>query len=272
MADTPDVIVVGGGVVGTAVAYFLAKRGMSCVLLERGRVGGGASNAASGILSSSPGGSQYSRLAQRSLRLFHELTPIIREESGIDIEFAECGDLTLAMSESDAIALRGLANQLSSMGEEARWVDSDDLRELEPLLSPAIPGGMFAPESCRVNNQRLAGSLALAAQRHGAEIKQGVEVTGLIVEGGQVEGVLERHGPLRSESVVLASGAWTGAMDRWLYGERRPSAVRNPMVKPVKGVNLNVQPADGGVSRIIHGSWGILVPRNDGSMIVGATV
>ncbi len=272
MADTPDVIVVGGGVVGAAVAYFLAKRGMSCELLESGRVGGGASNAASGILSSSPGGSQYSRLAQRSLRLFHELAPVIREESGIDIEFAECGDLTLAMNESDAIALRGLTNQLSSMGEEARWVDGDELRELEPLLNPAIPGGMYAPESCRVNNQRLASALALAAQRHGAEIREGVEVTGLIVEDGQVTGVMDRHGLLGSESVVLASGAWTGAMDRWLYGERGPSAARNPMVKPVKGVNLNVQPANGSVSRIIHGSWGILVPRNDGSMIVGATV
>ena len=78
MAHYPDVAIVGGGVIGTAAAYFLARRGMSCVLLERGNIGGGASNAASGILSSSPGESQYSRLAQRSLRLFHELAPVIR--------------------------------------------------------------------------------------------------------------------------------------------------------------------------------------------------
>ncbi|MXY20707.1 MAG: glycine oxidase ThiO [Dehalococcoidia bacterium] len=272
MTDSPEVVIVGGGVIGAAVAYFLAKRGIPCSLLDKGRIGGESSNAASGILSSSPGESQYSRLAQRSLSLFHELTPVIREESGIDIEFVECGDLTLAMNENDAIALRGLAGQLSAMGDDVRWVGSDDLREMEPLLNPAIPGGMFASASCRVNNQRLASALVLAAQRYGAEVRQGVEVTGIAVENGRVSGVMQRQGFTGANIVVLAAGAWTGAMDRWLYDDQAPSDTRVPMVKPVKGVNLNVQPAQGSVGRMIHGSWGILVPRNDGSMIVGATV
>ncbi len=272
MTDSVDVVIVGGGVIGAAVAYFLARRGISCTLLDRGRIGGGASDAASGILSASPGDSQYARLARRSLGLFHSLTPTIREESGVDIEFAQCGDLTLAMNEGDIIALRGLANQLSAMGEDTLWVDHDDLRDMEPGLNPAIPGGIFTPESCRVNNQRLANALALGAAHHGAQIRQGVDVTGLIIEDGRVAGVNERDGVVRAGSVVLAAGAWTGAMDRWLYGDLGPSSARNAMVKPVKGVNLNVQPTHGSVSRIIHGSWGILVPRNDGSMIVGATV
>ena len=267
-----EVVIVGGGVIGAAVAYFLARRGISCSLLDKGRVGGESSNAASGILSSSPGESQYSRLAQRSLSLFHELAPVIREESGIDIELAECGDLTLAMNENDAIALRGLANQLSAMGEDTKWVDSAEIREMEPLLNPSIPGAMLDPESCRVNNQRLANALALAARRYGANIRQGIEVTGLMVENGRVAGVIERQGVTHAETVVLAAGAWTGEMDRWLYADRAPSSGHVAMVKPVKGVNLNVQPSDGSVSRIIHGSWGILVPRNDGSMIVGATI
>ena len=272
MTDSREVVIVGGGVIGAAVAYFLAKRGVSCSLLDKGRIGGESSDAASGILSSSPGESQYSRLAQRSLSLFHELTPVIREESGIDIEFAECGDLTLAMNENDAIALRGLANQLSAMGEDTKWVDSAEIREMEPLLNPSIPGAMLNPESCRVNNQRLANALALAARRYGANIRQGIEVTGLMVENGRVAGVIERQGVTHAETVVLAAGAWTGEMDRWLYADRAPSSGQVAMVKPVKGVNLNVQPSDGSVSRIIHGSWGILVPRNDGSMIVGATI
>ena len=147
--DSREVVIVGGGVIGAAVAYFLAKRGISCSLLDKGRIGGESSNAASGILSSSSGESQYSRLARRSLGLFHELAPVIREDSGIDIEFAECGDLTLAMNENDAIALRGLANQLSAIGEDTKWIDSSEIREMEPLLNSSIPGAMFDPESCR---------------------------------------------------------------------------------------------------------------------------
>ena len=272
MTSNHEVVIVGGGVIGAAVAYFLARRGISCSLLDKGQIGGESSNAASGILSSSPGESQYSRLAQRSLSLFHELTPVIREESGIDIEFAECGDLTLAMNENDAIALRGLTNQLSSMGEETAWLDSDELRRMEPDLNPSIPGAMFDPESCRVNNQRLANALALAAQRHGANVRQGVEATGLMRENGCVVGVIERQGVTRAETVILAAGAWTGAMDTWLYEDPAPGSGPVAMVKPVKGVNLNVQPHHASLARIIHGSWGILVPRNDGSMIVGATV
>ena len=272
MTDRPEVLIVGAGVIGAAIAYFLSKRGISCSLLDKGRVGGAASNAASGLLSHSPGESQYSRLAQRSLELFHELTPAIREESGIDIEFAKCGDLTLAMNESDAIALRGLVNQLSSIGEDSKWIDARELREMEPLLNPSIPGAMYASESCRVNNQRLASALALAAERYGARVSRGVEVVGLHTENGQVLGVSERQGVSLAQTVILAAGAWTGDMDRWLYGDAAPSRKQTPIVKPVKGVNLNVQPPGGAVSRVIHGSWGILVPRNDGSMIVGATV
>ena len=61
-------------------------------------------------------------------------------------------------------------------------------------------------------------------------------------------------------------------MDRWLYGDESPSVERRAVVTPVKGVNLNLQPTNGGINTVIHGSWGLLVPRNDGSMIVGATV
>ena len=272
MTVASDVVVVGGGVVGASVAYFASTRGLSCTVLDKGRIGGGASHAASGVLSSSPGSGPYARLGQRSRKLYHKLAPVIREESGVDIELAQCGELILAFDEEDVIGLQGLAQQFTALGEEAAWVSSDDLFQMEPGLNPAIPGAMFTPDVGRVNNQRLSGALATAASHHGAKIKQGVEVIGLDFDDGRVTGVRTADGMISAGCVVLAAGAWTGMMDRWLYGDESPSVERQAMVRPVKGVNLNLQPSNGSVSTIIHGSWGLLVPRNDGSMIVGATV
>ena len=272
MAGASDVVVLGGGVVGTAVAYFASARGLSCTVLDKGRVGSGASHAASGVLSSSPGNGAYARLGQRSRKLYHKLAPVIREESGVDIELAQCGELILAFDEEDVIGLQGLTDQFTALGKEAVWVSSDDLLQMEPSLNPAIPGAMFTPDVCRVNNQRLSGALAGGASYHGATIRQGVEVIGLEFNDGRVTGVRTTSGKVPAGCVVLAAGAWTGMMDRWLYGDESPSVERQPMVSPVKGVNLNLQPKNGSISAVIHGSWGLLVPRNDGSMIVGATV
>ena len=255
MAGASDLVVVGGGVVGTAIAYFAARSGMSCTLLEKGVVGSGASNAASGVLSPSP-----------------ELAPSLRDESGIDVELEECGELILALDESDVITLQGLRRQLSALGADARWIESDDLLRMEPAVNPAVMGAIYEPDVCRVNNQRLSDALASAAGRRGAVIRQGVEVTGLLMDGGRVTGVNTSEGPTYAGNIVLAAGAWTGLMDRWLYGDKSPSVVRQPMVKPVRGVNLSLQPRHGSISSVIHGSWGLLVPRNDGSVIVGATV
>lgn len=272
MADGNDLVVVGGGVVGTAIAYFAARSGISCTLLEKGVIGSGASNAASGVLSPSPGDGDYARLSRRSLELFHELSPTLRDEGGVDIELEECGELILALDESDVIALQGLRRQLSALGADARWIEADDLIQMEPALNPAVMGAIYEPDVCRVNNQRLSDALAKAAGRQGAAIRQGVEVTGFVSEAGRVAGVNTSEGQILADNVVLAAGAWTGLMDRWLYGDDSPSVAGQPMVKPVRGVNLNLRPTQGGISSVIHGSWGLLVPRNDGSIIVGATV
>ena len=272
MADSMDVAIVGGGVVGTAVAYLAARAGISSVVLDRGVVGGGASNAASGVLSPTPGDSPYARLSLRSLDLFHELGPEIREKSGIDIELAQCGEMVLAFDERDVIALKSLADQLNALGGDASWVDGQDLQQMEPQLNPGVLGAVYEPGVCRVNNQRLSEAFAISAASYGAEVRQGTEVTGLLFEGDRVMGVATSGGPVLADHVVLAAGAWTGSMDRWLFGDRSPSVAGAPMVKPVRGVNLNLRPRHGTVGSAIHGSWGILVPRNDGSIVAGATV
>ena len=151
-------------------------------------------------------------------------------------------------------------------------MEGQDLRRIESHLNPGVLGAMYEPGVCRVNNQRLSEALAVSAASYGAEVRQGTEVTGLLFEGDRVTGVATSGGPVLADHVVLAAGAWTGSMDRWLFGDRSPSVAGAPIVKPVRGVNLNLRPRHGTVGSAIHGSWGILVPRNDGSIIAGATV
>ena len=218
MAGANDVVVVGGGVVGTAVAYFASARGLSCTVLDKGRVGSGASHAASGVLSSSPGNGAYARLGQRSRKLYHKLAPVIREESGVDIEFAQCGELILAFDEEDVIGLQGLTHQFTALGKEAVWVSSDELLQMEPSLNPAIPGAMFTPDVCRVNNQRLSGALAGGASYHGATIRQGVEVIGLEFNDGRGDG--------RADDERQGSGGMRGSGRGGLDGNDGPLALR----------------------------------------------
>ncbi len=264
MPRASDVIVVGGGVIGCSIAYHLAKLGVKVTLLERDGLGSQASSAASGVLTTSPGAHPYSRLGRESLALFHQLAPELQEAGGVDIELVECGELALALSEDEAIELRSYARRFNQMGGDARWLDQKELHELEPELNPSIPGAMFSPETCRVNNQRLSEAFARAAIRLGADVRQGAGVTGLLREGQRVTGVRLHGSELRADHVVIAAGPWSSLIAEWI-GVDLP-------VRPVKGQNLNLQPARIAIRTVIHGSWTILVPRNDGSVVAGATL
>ena len=104
MENSPDVLVIGGGVIGCSITYHLAKAGVKVTLLERGELGMQASNAASGALSAPMFESDdpYARLSADSLDMFHTLAPELKETCGIDIELAQCGELSLALTDKEA--------------------------------------------------------------------------------------------------------------------------------------------------------------------------
>jgi glycine oxidase len=264
MSSGSSVIVIGGGVIGCSIAFHLAKAGVGVTLLERGQLGAEASGAASGVLSFSPGNHPYSVIGRQSLAMFHELAPELKESGGVDIELEQCGELDLALNEDEAIELRTLSRRLNQLGSNTRWLGHAEVRELEPGLNESIQGGMYTPEVCRVNNQRLSEAFARAAVRHGADVRSGTEVVGVVRDGERVTGVRTYQGELRAGHVVLASGAWSTVLGD-MAGVNLP-------VRPVRGVNLNLQPVGPGFSSVIHASWGILVPRNDGSVIAGGTL
>ena len=265
VSSSPDVIVVGGGVIGCSIAYHLAKRNVGTLLLERGRVGAEASAAASGLVEGLLGDDPYSMLAHRSYNLFQKLAPELQDAGGVDIELLECGVLLVATEPEEAGLIEGWTRRFQNADREARWLDQATLRSEEPLVTEAALGAMLRPRVSRVNNQRIPEAFVRSAAALGAEYREMTEVAGLETNGSRVTGVRLADGTVKSAgSVVLAAGSWTGLLAK--------TAGLDVPVSPMRGVNLNLQPLGPRPRRAISGGHAYLVPRADGSVIAGPTV
>ncbi len=264
---SPDVAVVGGGVIGCAIAYHLAGAGARVAVFEQREVGGEASGSAAGMLApladASEGGLFFD-LCLASLRLFPALTEALRDETGIDIEYLPSGILRVATTEAEETELRAVLRQepYSTLGLE--WVDSQALRRLEPRLRPDARGAAYSAQEHQLNASRFTQTLARAAEARGAAFFQGASVTGFTTNGDQVIGLRTQEGKVGADLVVLAAGPWTAALGRRL------------------GVNLPVKPMRGQMiafpdfnTPLRHVAWNgdcYLVPKANGFLFAGATV
>ena len=262
----PEVIIVGGGVIGCAIAYYLAQAGVQVTILERGEVGGEASGASAGLLAPlelSLESSSLLDLCLASLPLHPSLADTLREETGIDVEYQRSGILRVALSDEDADDLRALVGRQQA-GGVMEWVDAEALRHLEPRLA-AARGGVYSPQYHQVNAHRLTQALAQAAVARGAALRQGVVVTGFVTNGSRVMGVRTGEGRLMAEQVILAAGSWTAALGRRL-GVTLP-------VKPMRGQMLAFPDFSSPLRHILLGkNGGYLAPKANGFLFVGSTV
>ncbi|MCH8064082.1 MAG: FAD-dependent oxidoreductase, partial [Chloroflexi bacterium] len=210
MSDNADVIVVGAGVVGCAVAYYLALNGVKVTMMEREAIGSGASTHATGSLSLlgaefSPGPSF--QLALAGYREFVDLVPRLESETGINLLYQRRPSLRLALDEDE----EGLIKRMMAWQKEhvsIRWIDGDEVRRIEPRLSPQIRGAVYEDESAQLDSYRLNLALAQAAERPGSEIVLR-EVTGLMIDGHRVRGVHTQSGDIFGDMVVVAAGEWS---------------------------------------------------------------
>ncbi len=261
-----DVIVVGGGVIGSAVAYFLAREGASVLLLERDEVASHASGAAAGMLA--PIGESESvgpllRWGLRSLALFPELTAELRERSGVDPEYVPSGILRVTRSARDARRLRSLAESLPTA--KLAWLEPAQARAMGPQLAPDLVGALWSPDEGHVRSPLMTRAYAGAAARLGARIETGAPVLELLREGRQVVGARTAAADHAAGQVVLCMGAWAPAGGAWLDG-----GCALPIV-PVRGQILSLDAPSPSFSPIVWGPGAYLVPKRDGSLVVGAT-
>jgi glycine oxidase len=271
---TADVVVAGGGVIGTAIAWRAAAAGLDVVLVDPEH-GDAASLVAAGMLApvseSLFGEGALLRVNLLAVRRFPSFAAELEEATGHDVGLRDEGTLAIAYDPGDLAALQRLTAFRRSAGLDAEELDSRACRKLEPFLTPDVHGGVLFAGDWSVDNRRYAAALREAAATAKVRLTRD-RVAGVRVRDGRVSGArLADGGEVDSAAVVVAAGCWSGTVDGL------PGPLRS-VVRPVKGQLLRLRHPEGMPPVISHtiratvrGADVYLVPRADGEMIVGAT-
>lgn len=270
-AGRAEVVVAGGGAIGLATAWELARAGADVVLVDP-RPGRGASWAAAGMLAPVTE-VHYGEEALLELNLASNAAwPVFADAlvaaTGRDIGYRRCGTVTVARDADDNAALDDVFAFQGKLGLDVRRLTGRETRSLEPALAPRTRGGILVEGDHQVDNRALVDALVQACTAAGVRFVSDsvMEVTG---DGQRVDGVaLHGGGRVTSTTVVLAAGCASGGI-----AGLPPGSVP---VRPVKGQLLHLRTARPGepplVSHNIRGLDVYLVPRADGRLVVGATV
>ncbi|MFI6206553.1 glycine oxidase ThiO [Streptomyces sp. NPDC051041] len=271
---TPDVLVVGGGIIGLVTAWRAAQRGLATAVVDPAP-GGGAAQVAAGMLAAVTelhyGEQTLLALNLASARRYPDFAAELTGLTGHDLGYRRCGTLAVALDADDRAHLRDLHLLQRQSGLDSEWLSGRECRRLEPMLAPGVRGGLRVADDHQVDPRRLARALVVACERAGVVFHR-VRAERLVVVRDRATGVVTADGgELGAGRVVLAAGSLSGRLagvpDRVL-----------PPVRPVKGQVLRLaMPGDRPpllsrtVRAVVRGGSVYLVPRESGELVVGAT-
>ncbi len=256
-----DVVVVGAGIIGCAVAREVARRGAKTVVLEARTIGGGATQASAGVLApfiEAPSDGPLHALTVESLSLYDEFVASVAGDAQVAVEYRRCGTLEVAHDPTATEHLKNLAHWVASKGVDVRWLDPGEVNRLEPALG-TTSGGLLVPSHGYVHATSLTNALAESARRHGADVRTGIHVDSISATDREAE-VRAGDEVYRATIVVLAAGSWSSTL--------APDAD----VSPVRGQLLRVRWDRPQIQRIVWSERCYLVPWTDGTLLIGATV
>ena len=210
MAEKSDVVVIGAGVVGCSIAYYLAREGIKVALVERESIGSGSSAHATGFISLlgtefTPGPSFQFGL--ESYNEFPQLVAELEEATGMDLLYQRRPSLRLALEEGE----EKLIKDMMSWQQEhvaMRWITAAEVNELEHRLTPDIRGAVYEDESAQLDSYRLNLALAAGAEKKGCQTINR-KATGLVSEGNRITGVRTDAGDIACDTVVISAGLWS---------------------------------------------------------------
>lgn len=265
MEKTPDAIIIGAGVIGCSIAFYLAKRGIKVIILERNSTGSGASGHATGSLGVlgaefTPGPSF--QMAIMGYKEFINLVPELEQMTEMDLLYQRLPSLRIALDESEE---RLIKNFMTWQRDhvDVNWINSDEVAQLEPRLTSNVRGAALEPESAQIDSYRLNLALERAAVTLGGQVLTR-NVTGLITEGNVIKGVRTTKDELYSPNIIVAAGSQSAQFAKTL---------NFPIpVKPLKGERLILKYSGRPLPVLISSpKRGHMISRKDGFLSVGST-
>ena len=269
MRRSADAVVVGGGVIGLAVAYSLAREKLAVTLVERGRVGREASWAAAGYLSfqgSSNRPGPRLELTRTSARMYEEWIRGLGELTAAETGFWRSGLLELYVEDVEVREARERAAWQRTAGYAVEWLDETSVRKRHRALAPELPvrGALLFPEVAQVRPPRLLKALEEAVRRLGVDIREYSAAAGLARSGDRVAGVGLASGESISAPIVVnAAGSWASQL--------APEMAAMP-VRPIKGTIVLLEVAAQPSREILVSAAGSLYPRADNKLLLGGTM
>jgi glycine oxidase len=273
-----DVLVIGGGVIGLSIAWRARERGLGVTVLERDTLGAGTSRVAAGMLAPvaeaefGESGRRLLELGLRSAQLWPSFAERLNASGAIDVGLMRTGTLLLARDDDEARELERQISFRDSLGLISERLRASEAREREPALAPALRLALEVPDDHSVDPRLVLAALRAACEAAGVELREHAPVARICSdEDGRVLGArLAAAGGGEGElvpagQIVLACGAWSEQLDG--VGEQVP-------VRPVRGQLLRLRDPRGPglLHRVVRFEGGYVVPRADGSYVLGATV
>jgi len=262
-----DIIVVGAGIVGCAVAYELARRGASVQLVDERPVGMGATQASAGVLApyiEARADGPLLSLTARSLNLYEQFIESLMADGGITVPYRRTGTLDVATDDAEWKTLGAAAATLAQRGVPAVLLDAAAIRDEEPHLAEGAAGGLLIETHGFVAAGELTRALVASARKHGAQLIEQSRVRRIAPDGHDLVVETDR-GTLTADAVVLAAGSWSGDIGVNNVSARLP-------VRPVRGQLLYLAWTGTPLRRVTWGRRCYMVPWDDGTVLVGATV
>ena len=261
MKNHYEVAVIGGGIMGCSIAYYLAKENMDVAIFEAQQMGSKSTSAAAGMLGAHSEGAEleaFYPFARSSQLAYTKVKEEIKEISGINIELRKKGIFQFVYNEEEK---KALSSTLSL--PTVQWYEADEVKKVEPLVTPNIIGAAYIEDDVNVLPISVCRGFGKSAKMLGADILEYTPVTHIQKKDGRY--ILQTaKGHFEAKYVVIASGVWSTSFFQQLGLQHA--------ITPVKGECVSVWDETMNLTHTLYHEQSYIVPRNDGSFVVGATM